>query len=563
MGTGAKMSHTPFPHRFQNAGRDKWQDEMLSSRRLKTALNDFALATEMSISVWDDHLKARMGPFTGSPLTKLLAAADCWNQDDGFCYRCELEVAKSAFQEGTIIQKTEGGMFHLFGVPLYLQSQLLGAVVGGWIFSKSADSSLTENTAKEMGLAVNDLAPILSKPQVIGRKQLLMHAGLVNSWCNSFIKERAENLLEQEYSRKLLALNESAKLFAIADSEDEVGATTVNALKLLNGVVGVSLLVSDNANWRTVAVANKKPNEIQPSKTLRIPLEGTHGALLGAIQLDIDDTFDEANHQSHLSAIASQTAVALQKVTLIGDLERERASLERTNQIKDEFLTVLTHELRTPLTPIMGWVSMLRHGTQKHSEETVQKALAAIERNACQELHLVNELLDLARILNNKIVLELEVLNPDDVVASVFATADSLIDTRRLKLELTTSPNLPTISADSHRLHQVLTNLLSNAVKFTEDGGTISLGARLGQENSVEFFICDTGVGISADDLPHVFDSFWQADSSLSRRYGGLGIGLSLVKGFVELHGGTLSVDSGGENRGSCFVVSLPTSASR
>jgi len=248
---------------------------------------------------------------------------------------------------------------------------------------------------------------------------------------------------------------------------------------------------------------------------------------------------------------------------LLENEHRMREEAEAANRAKDDFLAILSHELRTPLTPILGWVSMLRGGLLHQKAESVDQALAIIERNARQELNIVDEMLDLSRILNNKVVLEREPIRPEDALAASFTVAQSLAEGRGLSLESEVAPDLPPIYADPKRLQQILSNLISNAVKFTPDGGAVTLGVRGSGGAAVEFFVRDTGAGIRADAPPRIFDRFSQADTPTTRRYGGLGIGLSVVRGLVELHGGSVGVESGGDGRGATFVVTLPAMSRR
>ncbi|HEV7376809.1 MAG TPA: ATP-binding protein [Pyrinomonadaceae bacterium] len=322
--------------------------------------------------------------------------------------------------------------------------------------------------------------------------------------------------------------------------------------------------------WRTAAARGLKEDEDHPQSSperravtsrLRIPVEAPDGELLGMIEISETNDFPAARYQVQMSALAAQTAVALQKLRLFADLERERSRLERANRTKDEFLSVLSHELRTPLTPILGWVSMLERGGMKDNPDALSNALEAIKRNARQELHLVDEMLDLSRILNEKVLLEPELINPTDALAATLAVAQTLAAQRELQLKLDADQNLPLISADPKRLQQILSNLVANAVKFTSDGGTITLGARRAGEEAVEFVVTDTGIGLSPDTLSHIFDRFQQADSTITRRFGGLGIGLSVVRGLAEMHGGRVWAESEGDGRGATFVVRFPVAS--
>ncbi len=262
--------------------------------------------------------------------------------------------------------------------------------------------------------------------------------------------------------------------------------------------------------------------------------------------------------------ITERKQVERERERLLENEHKAREEAEAASRAKDDFLAILSHELRTPLTPILGWVSMLRGGAMQNSPEILDQALATIERNARQELTIVEEMLDLSRILNNKVILEQEPVNPEDALAASFAFAQALVENRDLHLESSIEQDLPHIYADSKRLQQILSNLISNAVKFTPDGGTITLGVRRGAASTrnaastVEFFVRDTGAGIRPEVLPRIFDRFSQADTSITRRYGGLGIGLSVVSGLVELHGGRVRAESAGEGRGALFAVTFP-----
>ena len=256
--------------------------------------------------------------------------------------------------------------------------------------------------------------------------------------------------------------------------------------------------------------------------------------------------------------ITERKRVELERERLLENEHTAREAAEAANRAKDDFLAILSHELRTPLTPIIGWVSMLRGGMLRQSPESLDQALSTIERNARQELQIVDEMLDLSRILNNKVVLEPEPVSPEDALAASFAFARALVEGRDLRLESSIERGLPAVYADPKRLQQILSNLISNAVKFTPAGGTIILGLRRGRASEVEFFVCDTGVGIRPDALTRIFDRFSQADTSTTRRYGGLGIGLSVVRGLVELHGGRVRAESDGDGCGATFVVTIP-----
>jgi PAS domain S-box-containing protein len=227
---------------------------------------------------------------------------------------------------------------------------------------------------------------------------------------------------------------------------------------------------------------------------------------------------------------------------------------QEANRLKDEFLGTLSHELRTPLNAIFGWARILR---TKDLDQRTAHAVEVIERNAEAQVRLIEDVLDVSRIIKGKMSLTME---PVDLTAIVRATIEMVrpgMHAKRIRLEERID-DLPSLLADSHRLQQVFWNVLSNALKFTGSDGVITVGLRtIG--GSVVFEIADTGVGIRPDLLPFVFDRFRQADSSTTRTYGGLGLGLAIVKHIVELHGGRVWAESAGEGHGATFTIQLPS----
>jgi PAS domain S-box-containing protein len=232
-----------------------------------------------------------------------------------------------------------------------------------------------------------------------------------------------------------------------------------------------------------------------------------------------------------------------------------RSQAEAANRIKDEFLAVLSHELRTPLNPILGWAKLLRRG--RLDEAKTAQALATIERNAKLQSELIEDLLDVSRILQGKLSLNAYPINLADTIRAAMETVRLAAEAKMIQVEVILDPEVRLVSGDSNRLQQVIWNLLSNAVKFSLQGGKVTL--RLEQlEEQAQITISDTGRGIHPDFLPHVFDYFRQADGATTRKFGGLGLGLAIVHHLVELHGGTVTVESPGEGLGATFRVQLP-----
>ena len=245
------------------------------------------------------------------------------------------------------------------------------------------------------------------------------------------------------------------------------------------------------------------------------------------------------------------------RAALAVDNARLYREAREANRAKDEFLATLSHELRTPLTPIIGWARMMRAGHLPPAE--FAQGLRAIDQNSQSLSRLINDLLDMSAILNGKMRIDRKPLALSDILGAAVETARPLADLRRIELQLDTGDvSAPVmVSGDPVRLTQVFWNLLSNAVKFSHDGGRVRVRSENGAQD-VLVHIEDEGHGIAPEFLPHIFERFRQADSSTTRTFGGLGIGLALVKSFVEAHGGQVSVNSAGEGRGSRFTVKLP-----
>ncbi|WP_375504209.1 PAS domain-containing protein [uncultured Nostoc sp.] len=231
-----------------------------------------------------------------------------------------------------------------------------------------------------------------------------------------------------------------------------------------------------------------------------------------------------------------------------------RAEAEHANRIKDEFLAILSHELRSPLNPILGWTKLLQ--TRKFNETKTAEALATIERNVKLQTQLIDDLLDVAKILRGKLSIDVTPVNLASVIESAIDTVSTAAVAKSILLH-PVLPNIGQVCGDSNRLQQIVWNLLSNAIKFTPEGGRVEI--RLKQVNDqAQIIVSDTGKGINPDFLPYIFESFRQEDVSITRKYGGLGLGLAIVRQLVEAHGGTIAADSPGEGFGATFTVQLP-----
>ncbi|MGI5864897.1 MAG: ABC transporter substrate binding protein [Myxococcales bacterium] len=241
------------------------------------------------------------------------------------------------------------------------------------------------------------------------------------------------------------------------------------------------------------------------------------------------------------------------------ELEQDaRRQAEAANRSKDEFLAILSHELRTPLTPILGWARLLR--TTDMSPEDTDQALEAIERNTRAQARLIEDLLDLSRIVTGKMQLEVRTVDLVEALESVLESLNPAATAKQIEIVRGYDAEEPLyVRGDPDRLQQVVWNLVSNAIKFTPRGGRVEVRAARGAEH-VELVVRDNGEGIAPEQLAFLFTRFWQADTTATRRFGGLGLGLSIVRHLVELHGGSVSAESEGKGKGACFGVRLPAS---
>ena len=283
-------------------------------------------------------------------------------------------------------------------------------------------------------------------------------------------------------------------------------------------------------------------------------LRDQHGRLLGFAKLTRDLT-----EQKRAEALE----VADQQRQEILEAERSaRMEAQRATRIKDEFLATLSHELRTPLSSILGWTQILKRNADSLEPDDFKRGVDVIDRNARAQVRLIDDLLDLSRIMAGKLRLDVEQLSILDIVQSVVESAEPGAKAKDIRLTASLDPATPPAPADGGRLQQVVWNLLSNAIKFTPKGGQIEVVLRR-VNSSIALSVSDTGIGIPESFLPHVFDRFTQLDASTTRSFGGLGLGLAISKQLIEMHGGTIRASSPGEGRGATFFVELPLAGVR
>jgi signal transduction histidine kinase len=309
---------------------------------------------------------------------------------------------------------------------------------------------------------------------------------------------------------------------------------------------------------------------LRPSTpTLLMTGHGEHDLALQALRGGAYDFIQKPIERDYFIAALSRAVQVRQMSRKIAnqqaDLERHANELERTveerthelreaNRIKDEFLATLSHELRTPLNSILGWIQLLRGGVL--NKEAAIRAVTTIERNTKSLAQIIDDLLEVSRIITGKFKLEVRPMELGAIVEAALDAVRPAVDAKSIELHLSIEP-IGLVMGDASRLQQVVWNLLSNAIKFTPNGGRVEVRLQELPSNA-RITVIDSGEGISADFLPYVFDRFRQADSTFTRRHGGLGLGLAIVRHLVEMHGGSVRADSQGEGKGASFTVTLP-----
>ena len=287
----------------------------------------------------------------------------------------------------------------------------------------------------------------------------------------------------------------------------------------------------------------------------------SEGVLIGTIVLSlifvgaaalISRRFDERRRQLEREITERRRAEEYREALLVSE-RTARAEAERATRLKDEFVATLSHELRTPLNAIVGWAGILRSDRRSAS---VAQGMEVIERNAKAQAQMIEDLLDMSRIVSGKLRIDLQLIDPGAVLKAAVASIRPSADMKDISLHAALEP-VGLIDSDAGRLQQIIWNLLTNAIKFTPRNGTVRVGLQQ-VDGQVEITVSDTGQGIQPQFLPYVFDRFRQADASTTRRHGGLGLGLSIVKSLVEMHQGSVEARSDGDGLGATFTVRLP-----
>lgn len=421
------------------------------------------------------------------------------------------------------------------GQSVYFLNSLIGVVENGFLvrgWGTQRDITEFKRQAEELSMASEKLKAIIdSSDDAILSKSL---DGTIQTWNAG--AERMFGYTAYE------AIGRSVMMLIPEDRRDE----EQNILDTIAGGRRVDHLET--------ARVRKDGSRIFVSVSTA-PVMNDAGEIIGASKIARDIT-ERVRHQEILVESESRYRLLAHERNQLLEQERSiRASMELANRLKDEFLLTLSHELRTPLNAILGWAQLISR--QGFNGERLKEGLSVIERNARAQAKMIDDLLDMNRIISGKIRLNIgEIDMPGLIQASMESIAATAV-AKNIKIEATIGPNIGKVAADAARLSQVLWNLLTNAIKYTQSGGIVRV-TMARDESDIKIAVQDSGEGIAPEFLPLVFERFRQADASITRKHGGLGLGLSIVRQLVELHGGRVEAFSEGLGKGATFTVTFP-----
>jgi PAS domain S-box-containing protein len=394
------------------------------------------------------------------------------------------------------------------------------------------------------------IAPIRAEDgEIVGASKVVRdisdqkRTGRASDLLAAIVTSSEDAIISKSLEGIVTSWNEGAsKMFGYSEGE-MLGRSILVLLPLdrRNEEIGIlSRLRSGERVEHFETIRMRKNGETFPVSLTISPVRDATGKIVGASKI--------ARDISELRRISGEREQLLQS-------ERAaRSQAERANQLKDDFIATVSHELRTPLNAIVAWTEVLKGGDYNAD---VTEAVGVIERNAWSQAQLIDDLLDLGRITSGKLLLSTAWLAVDGVIEDAVASIRHAAEAKQIVLKTSLEGNSCGVMADRNRLQQVLWNLLINAIKFTPTGGTITVSSKAAN-STVEISVTDDGCGIAPDFLPHVFERFRQADSSTTRKFGGMGIGLALVKQLIDAHGGSVRAASPGTGKGATFAVRLP-----
>lgn len=419
-----------------------------------------------------------------------------------------VEQPRAATEAYDVVELNDGRLFESHSVPQLVDGQCIGVVVNF--------RDITDRRRAEQAMAVFAAIVDSSNDAIVSKTM----QGIITSW------------------------NRGAERIFGYSADEMIGQPILK------------IIPPERADEEPQILARQARGEgIDHFETVRVRKDGQ--------RIDVSVTLspikDERGNQVGISKIArditERKIVELERSQLLSREQEARQEAERLNRTKDEFLATLSHELRTPLTAIIGWCSIV--GDAQLDENERLRGLEIIRRNANVQTQLIEDILDVSRIVTGKLRLDVHPLDLSTIIEAAVEAVLPAAAAKEIRLQRVLDSGDTLVSGDLNRLQQVVWNLLSNAVKFTPKGGRVQV--RLERNNShVEIVVTDSGIGISPEVLPHVFERFRQADQSSTRNYGGLGLGLAIVRHIVEMHGGTVEADSHGEGQGASFTVKLP-----
>ena len=410
------------------------------------------------------------------------------------------------------------------------------------------DAAAPAQTVDRLVLADGRLIERVTRLQLLGNRVI----GRVWSYRDIGDRERANH--EHAYLAAIIASSNDAIVSKTLDgiitswnatAERMFGYTSDEA-------VGSSILIivppERRDEERTILERLRRGERIEHFETVRMTKDGR----FITVSITVSPVRDESGRVIGASKVARDVS---ERSALLAREQVARARAEEASRLKDEFLATVSHELRAPLNAILGWAQILRSGTL--DEEKVRHAIAVVERNARTQAQVIEDLLDVSRIITGKLRLDIQPILPARSIASAIESVKPTAEAKGVTLHADLDADAGPISGDASRLQQIVWNLLSNAIKFTPRGGRVEVRLQRAA-GQVELSVRDTGIGIDPQFLPHVFDRFRQADASTTRSFGGLGLGLAIVRHLVELHGGSVRAESAGKGQGSAFFIRFP-----
>jgi PAS domain S-box-containing protein len=459
------------------------------------------------------------------------------------------------------------GVGHLLG---YEEAEWVG-LHGSIIFTpedreRGADRQEME-TAEHEGRALDERWHVRRDGTRLWSSGLLMALrdgeGLLRGY-SKMLRDATRSKLREERLSQYAAIIENSADETVAVTLDQVIRLWNGAAQRMYGYTAGEaigrhfslILPPERADEMTAALEKVRRGEsVMSMETERVRKDGSRLPVSVSISPVRDASGEVVGASTNGRDITERKRAEEERERLLARAQEARAAAEEANRLKDEFLATLSHELRTPLTAILGWAHLLRSG--RLDERSAARAVEVIERNADAQNQLIEDILDVSRIITGKTALHVEPVEPVSVIEAAAEAVRPAAEARRVELKIPASTEAFSIFGDAARLRQVVWNLLTNAVKFTPEGGRVEVRVERA-DSHVRIQVSDTGEGVDPEFLPYVFDRFRQADASTTRKRGGLGLGLAIVRHLVELHGGTVGAESEGVGRGTTFTVTLP-----